>query len=51
MVYALRRPDPLPHLFGYHEIFHACVTLAALLHFAAVYQVVHRPPLPAAAAP
>lgn len=25
LVYALRRPDPLPHIFGYHEIFHLFV--------------------------
>lgn len=33
VVYALRRPDPVPHTFGYHEIFHGCVILAALCHF------------------
>ncbi|HEX6289173.1 MAG TPA: hemolysin III family protein [Herpetosiphonaceae bacterium] len=25
LVYALRRPDPLPHMFGFHEIFHLLV--------------------------
>ena len=35
-VYALRRPDPAPTVFGYHEVFHALVILAAGLHFAAV---------------
>jgi hemolysin III len=33
VVYALRRPDPAPRVFGYHEVFHALVVLAALLHF------------------
>jgi len=33
-VYALRRPDPFPNVFGYHEIFHALVVAAAGLHFA-----------------
>jgi hemolysin III len=28
VVYARRRPDPLPHAFGYHEIFHALVVVA-----------------------
>jgi len=28
VVYALRRPDPLPRVFGYHELFHA-LTVAA----------------------
>ena len=35
-VYALQRPDPLPAVFGYHEIFHAMVVLGATLQFAAM---------------
>jgi len=35
-VYALRRPDPLPAVFGYHEVFHALVVVAAGTHYAAV---------------
>lgn len=33
VVYAVRRPDPFPRVFGYHEIFHALVVVAAALHF------------------
>lgn len=40
VVYARKRPDPVPHVFGYHEIFHALVILAALAHFAALGSVV-----------
>ncbi len=36
IVFASRRPDPLPAVFGYHEIFHAFVIVAALCHFAVV---------------
>jgi hemolysin III len=36
LVYALRRPDPMPAVFGYHEIFHALVVVAALTHYVAV---------------
>jgi hemolysin III len=36
IVYALRRPDPWPSVFGFHEIFHALVILAAALHFTAM---------------
>jgi hemolysin III len=36
VVYALRRPDPAPAVFGYHEVFHLLVILAAALQFAAV---------------
>ena len=32
----LRRPDPWPTKFGYHEIWHGCTVLAAALHFGAV---------------
>ena len=35
-VYALRRPDPWPDTFGFHEIFHTFVTLAAIVHFIAI---------------
>jgi hemolysin III len=33
-VYARRRPDPWPSVFGFHEVFHALVVAAALVHFA-----------------
>src|SRR3954452_9626582 len=36
VVYALRRPDPRPATFGYHEIFHVLVVFAAAAHFTAV---------------
>ena len=36
VVYARRRPDPRPATFGYHEIFHVLVVVAAAAHFAAV---------------
>jgi len=35
-VLLLRRPDPWPAVFGYHEIWHGCTVLAAALHFGAV---------------
>ncbi len=34
IIYALRRPDPRPAVFGYHEIFHALVIAASVCHFA-----------------
>jgi len=36
LVYALRRPDPAPTVFGYHEIFHALVVAAAALQYAVI---------------
>lgn len=40
IVYARRRPNPVPGTFGYHEVFHACVVLALAAHFAAIAFVV-----------
>jgi hemolysin III len=34
--YHRRRPDPCPSVFGYHEVFHACVCAAAACQFAAI---------------
>jgi len=36
LVYATRRPDPVPASFGYHEVFHTLVVAGAALHFGAV---------------
>ncbi len=36
VVYALRRPDPWPSVFGFHEVFHALVIAAAAMHFVAM---------------
>ena len=36
VVYATQRPNPNPRVFGYHEIFHLFVILAAAAHFAAI---------------
>jgi hemolysin III len=35
-VYAARRPDPWPSVFGFHEVFHALVIAAAIVHFVAM---------------
>jgi hemolysin III len=42
VVYATRRPDPFPRVFGYHEVFHALVVVAAACHFAVVAAVATR---------
>ena len=36
IVYALRRPNPWPGVFGYHELFHALVIVAVGLQYAAI---------------
>jgi hemolysin III len=36
VIYASGRPDPAPRVFGYHEVFHALVIVAAALHYAVI---------------
>ncbi|HET6509634.1 MAG TPA: hemolysin III family protein [Baekduia sp.] len=36
VVYATQRPDPWPRVFGFHEVFHALVILAAAAQFTAL---------------
>ena len=31
LVYARKRPDPWPRVFGFHEVFHACTLVGAAL--------------------
>ncbi|MDQ4054015.1 MAG: hemolysin III family protein [Actinomycetota bacterium] len=45
VVYALRRPDPLPRWFGFHEVFHALTVLAFAAHYVALTITVHSLPL------
>jgi len=40
VVYALKRPDPWPAFFGYHEIFHACVVAGVALQLSLIALVV-----------
>jgi hemolysin III len=36
VVYARKRPDPVAHVFGYHELFHALTIAAAGSQYVAV---------------
>jgi hemolysin III len=36
VVYARRRPDPVPHVFGYHELFHVLTLAAAGCQYASI---------------
>jgi hemolysin III len=36
VIYALKRPDPDPTVFGYHEVFHLLVLIAAALQYTVV---------------
>ena len=41
IVYGLKRPDPWPRTFGYHEVFHLCTVVAATCHMVAVWLAVY----------
>ncbi len=41
LVYGLRRPDPLPHWFGYHEVFHSLTIAAFAVHYVGVSMIVY----------
>ena len=37
IIYALKKPDPIPEWFGFHEIWHICVMIGTFSHFWAIY--------------
>jgi hemolysin III len=37
MVYALRRPDPCPRVFGYHEVFHLLVIAGSVTYGSVIW--------------
>lgn len=40
VVYATRRPNPVPHVLGFHEVFHLLVVAASICHYIAIWQFV-----------
>lgn len=42
LVYALRRPDPSPGWFGFHEVFHGLTVAAFIVHYLGLSLLVHR---------
>lgn len=40
VIYAFKRPDPWPAVFGFHEIFHVFILLGSFAHFRMVYYFV-----------
>jgi hemolysin III len=43
VIYALKRPNPVPEIFGFHEIFHALTVVAFLCHWTAVLLIALNP--------
>jgi hemolysin III len=44
VVYGMKRPNPFPGRFGFHEIFHTLTLLAFLCHWTGIYIVATNPP-------
>ncbi|BCV22224.1 hypothetical protein hamaS1_22930 [Moorella sp. Hama-1] len=40
IIYATRRPDPAPGVFGFHETWHFFVLAGGLSHFWAVFRFI-----------
>lgn len=40
LMYATKRPEPVPGVFGHHEVFHALTVVACALHFSLVLRLV-----------
>jgi hemolysin III len=40
LAYGLKRPDPWPRIFGFHEIFHACTVAAFVCQYIAISLIV-----------
>jgi hemolysin III len=45
VVYGLKRPNPFPGKFGFHEIFHTLTLLAFLCHWVGIFLVATNPPV------
>ena len=37
VIYAIKKPNFFPGIFGFHEIFHILVTTATVLHFIGIF--------------
>jgi len=40
VIYAIKKPNPFPKIFGFHEIFHVFIMLGSASHFWMVYRYV-----------
>ncbi|MFH2010443.1 MAG: hemolysin III family protein [bacterium] len=40
VIYALKRPDPIPGFLGFHEVFHLAVVVGAAIHYIAIFRIV-----------
>ncbi len=40
IIYALKKPNPLPGKFGFHDIFHIMILAGAALHYIPIYMAI-----------
>lgn len=45
VIYGFKRPNPVPGVFGFHEIFHTLTLLAFLCHWVGIFLVATNPPI------
>ncbi|HTL41461.1 MAG TPA: hemolysin III family protein [Pseudolysinimonas sp.] len=43
MFYAFKRPNPVPGVFGFHELFHTCTVIAFLCHWTGILLIAMNP--------
>ena len=43
MFYAFKRPNPVPGVFGFHELFHSCTVIAFLCHWTGILLIAMHP--------
>jgi hemolysin III len=43
LFYAFKRPNPVPGVFGFHELFHSCTVIAFLCHWTAILLIAMHP--------
>lgn len=41
LAYGIKRPNPWPSTFGFHEVFHLATVLAALCHYVAIWLTIY----------
>ena len=41
LFYAFKKPNLIPGVLGYHELFHLFTVIGAAFHFAMIYQLIH----------
>jgi hemolysin III len=40
LIYALKKPNPLPGIYGFHEIFHTMVFVANAIYFVMIFKII-----------